>query len=94
MNTVFARAVVALGFAALGLVALPASAHASTKANTKHSHGLSRKDAAPKKGKHHSHSHKSATTNGIAARHSKSAPVAAKTVPATPLSEPAAVKAP
>ncbi len=93
MNTVFARAVVALGFVALGLVALPTSALASTKASTKHSHGLAKKDVAPKK-KHHSHSHKSAATSGVAARHSKAAPVAAKTVPATPLSEPAAVKAP
>ncbi|MES1172782.1 MAG: hypothetical protein ABUL62_00545 [Myxococcales bacterium] len=78
MNTVFARAVLALG-----LVALPASALASTKASTKHGHSVAHKEAAPtkKKGKHHGH--KSNATKGVAATPAKPS-VAAKAAPAEP----------
>ena len=90
MNTVFARAVLALG-----LVALPASALASTssstKASTKHSHSVAKKDVTPKKkGKHHSH--KSLGTKGVAAAPAKPS-VAAKVAPDATAPEESATKA-
>lgn len=51
MKTVFARALVAI--APLAIVALPASAFASSK--TTHSHSVAKKDTPKKKGKHHGH---------------------------------------
>jgi hypothetical protein len=50
MKTVFARALVAL--VPLAVVALPASAFASSK--TTHSHSVAKKETK-KKGKHHGH---------------------------------------
>ena len=51
MNNVFARALVALS-----LVAVPASAVASTKTASAHHHGSAKKDApGKKKSKHHGH---------------------------------------
>jgi hypothetical protein len=84
MNTVFARAILALG-----LVALPASALASTKTSAKHSHSVAKKDATPKKkGKHHSH--KSNGSKGTAAAAPTKGTVAAKAAPAPEESTPKA----
>ncbi len=77
MNTVFARAIVAIG-----LVALPASALASTKASTKHSHSVAKKEVTLKKKSHHS-AHKGSGTKGVAATPVKPS-VAAKAAPAAP----------
>lgn len=83
MNTVFARAVLALS-----LVALPASALASTKTSAKHSHSVAKKDILPKKkGKHHGH--KSAGSKAIAAAPAKGA-LGAQVTPASEESAPKA----
>jgi hypothetical protein len=87
MNIVFARAILALG-----LLALPASALASTKTSAKHSHSVAKKDATPKKKDKH-HSHESSGSKGVAAAPTK-ASVAAKVAPAAHTSEKAAPKAP
>lgn len=60
MNTVFARALIALT-----LVVLPTSALASTKSESKadkakHSHALAKKEPKTKKAKHHGHKPKDA----------------------------------
>jgi hypothetical protein len=87
MNTVIARAVLTLG-----LVALPASALASTKTGTQHAHSVAKKDVAPKKkGKHHSH--KSTGSKAVAAAPSKTS-IATKAAAATPALADSAPKAP
>lgn len=81
MNTVFARAVVALS-----LVVLPSTALASTKAVAKH-HSVAKKDpttTTKRKGKHHGH--KATPTRGVASTPATSkdanpASAAAKDVP-------------
>jgi hypothetical protein len=87
MNTVLARAILALG-----LIALPASALASTKSSTKHSHSVAKKDANPKKKGTHL-SHKSNGSKAVAAAPAKASSVAAKTASAL-RSDQSASKAP
>ncbi|MEO6602523.1 MAG: hypothetical protein ABIQ16_21755 [Polyangiaceae bacterium] len=85
MNTVFARAVLALG-----LVALPASALASTKTSAKHSHSVAKKDPTSKKdGKRHNH--KASGTKAFATAAPTKASVSAK---AAPMPKETAPKAP
>jgi hypothetical protein len=67
MKTVFARALVAL--VPLAVLALPASAFASSK--TAHSHSVAKKEPK-KKGKHHSH--KTASAKPPAASSASKAP--------------------
>jgi hypothetical protein len=73
MNTVFARA-----FVALSLALLPASALASSKAPTKHSSVAKKDPTTKKKGKHHGHKSTSAKTDSVASHPSKDAPAPAK----------------
>jgi len=77
MNTVIARAVVALS-----LVALPASALASSGSThtAKHGHTVAKKDGTPKKKAKH-HGHKASAAKGVAA-------------PAKEAAEPSPAKAP
>jgi hypothetical protein len=86
MNTVFARAILALG-----LFALPAVASASTKDSAKHNHTVAKKDPIQKKkGKHHGH--KSNGSKAVAATPGKTS-VAAKAALSAPASDDSSPKA-